>query len=261
MINGKLIAITGASSGIGAEFAKQLSHKGASLILIARREDRLKEICEQCGSKATFEIADLSKESEIKRIGKFLSDKNIDVLINNAGIGSFGYFEELDPERELNMVTLNSVAPLLLTRAVLPQMKNRKSGALIFISSIAAFQPLPLMMTYAATKSFNYMQGRALAAELSNWNIQVTTVCPGPVATEFGGVARVPGTWSGGKRNSVKEVVEESIIGFERGKQLVIPTLRAKCMALGSIILPKFLTTRIVYWGLNKTYKKASKSY
>lgn len=255
MFAGKLIAITGASSGIGAEFAKQLSAKGASVFLIARREERLKSICDECGKNASYEVSDLSKENEIKRIGKILQDKKIDILINNAGIGSFGYFEELDPDKELKMIMLNSVAPHLLSHSVIPHMKSKKSGCIIFISSIAAFQPLPLMMTYAATKSFNYMQGRALARELSDWNIQVTTVCPGPVATEFGGVARVPGTWTGGKRNTVEEVVRKSILGIEKRRELVVPTWRAKIMALGSVIFPKRMSSWIVYRALKKARK------
>ena len=258
--NGKKVAITGASSGIGAEFAKQLSSKGASMILIARREERLKKLCAECGNNSSYMIADLSVEAEIHRIGKILAEEKIDILINNAGIGSFGYFDELSSQAEIQLVTLNSIAPLALTHAVIPHMKSKNDCGIIFISSIAAFQPLPLMNTYAATKSFNYMQGRALAVELKAFKIKVLTVCPGPVATEFGGVARVPGTWTGGKRNSVSDVVSESIRAYQRGSQLVVPTLRAKCMALGSIILPKRLSSLIVYKALKRTYDLSKSS-
>ena len=139
-------------------------------------------------------------------------------------------------------------------------MKERKEGEIISLSSIAGFQPLPLMSTYAATKAFNLFHSLGLKEELREFGINVLAVCPGPVATEFGGVARVPGTMTGGTRDSAESVVRSSLKALRHEKAFVVPCLRGKLISLPSRLLSKSLTSRRVYKVLSKVYAKANKN-
>lgn len=244
---GKTVLVTGASAGIGAEFAKQFHGLGASLVLVARRLDRLERVATTFNQtrEGSAEVlrADLSLETDLAKVVELIKSRDIDILVNNAGRGSFGYFEQLELEEELEMIRLNVVAPVVLAHAVLPQMKSRKCGALVTVSSIAAFQPLPYMATYAATKGFDYLHSMALRAELSEFGVKALAVCPGPTATEFGGVARVPGTFTGGGRDGVEKVVSESISSLCSNHAAVVPCLRPKLIATVSKLLPKRIST------------------
>lgn len=249
----KTALITGASSGIGREFAVQLHAKGYNIVALARRKERLESLCAELNEKridsALFLAVDLTREmgdSSFAVVQDFLAEHTIDLLVNNAGRGSFGHFDEIDIESEVAMVELNIIATMRLLHVVLPEMKARKSGGLISISSIAGFQPLPFMATYAGTKVFNLFHSIALRAELKKSNIPVTIVCPGPVATEFGGVARVPGTVTGGARDTPDGVVREAIAAFESRRAIVFPGWRAKVMAIASRFLPMTLTTGLM---------------
>ena len=195
----KKALITGASAGIGAEFAKQLHAKGCKLVLVARREELLRQISEELNNirsdSVEYRAIDLTDRSEagLKSLLSYIENIEIDILVNNAGRGSFGHFNVLDREVEEEIVHLNVIAPLLLAHKVIPQMKKRRAGDIVTISSIAGFQPLPYMASYAASKAFNYSHSLGLRYELKQFGINVLTVCPGPTNTEFAGVARVPG--------------------------------------------------------------------
>ncbi len=256
------VLITGASSGIGAEFAKQLAKLGASLLLVARREDLLlklqAELIAAGAKKVEYLVADLTNPTDLANLVTRINIEQIDLLINNAGKGSFGYFETLALGDELNQINLNIVAPVTLAHAVIPQMKARKFGAIISVSSIAAFQPLPLMATYAATKSFNFMHAIALREELRPFGVKVLTLCPGPTATEFGGVARVPGTISGIARDDVQMVVSKTLRALAGNSAFVVTGTRSFWMSLMSRLLPKSLTSRLVANGLRKTLAQAN---
>ena len=260
MFNKKVVLITGASSGIGRGFAEELHKRGANLVLVARRVDLLKEIADRHNTlrpdSCKYIQADISG-SDIGAILSFIKENHIDFLVNNAGRGSFGYFESLVKEEETNMVSLNVLAPMWLTHAVIPQMKERRSGGIICTSSLAAFQPLPLMATYAATKAFNLSHTLALRNELQDFGIRVLAVCPGPVHTEFGGVARVPGTMTGLNRDNVSDVVAQSLIAFEKNKAFVIPGKRAKFMYLLLKIFPQTVNTNIVGKILKNVLRKS----
>jgi short-subunit dehydrogenase len=233
---GKKILITGASAGIGREFARQLAALGADLILVARREDRLVELkAELQGSVRIFK-GDLSNEKDLADVAGYIRTSHVDILINNAGRGSFGYFETIPITEEAEMVRLNITAPLTLAHAIIPQLKERKDGGIITLASIAAFQPLPYMSTYAATKAFDLFHTLGLRYELKPFSVRVLAVCPGPVETEFGGVARVPGTWTGTMRDPVETTVSDSIRAYERNKAFIFPGSRAKLMALARIL-------------------------
>ena len=248
--NGKTALITGASSGIGREFALQLHAKGVRVILIARRELLLQELIALLTSRrpdsAEAVVADLAKRqgaASLETVRSVLRTAQVDILINNAGRGSFGEFETLSLEEECTMIDLNVKATLVLAHEAFGYMKARRSGALVTVSSIAAFQPLPYMATYAGTKAFNLFHSLALRNEARAHKIRVLAVCPGPTATEFGGVARVPGTATGITRDSVGLVVRESIKALERNKAVIVPGMRSRWLALLCRFLPLSLST------------------
>lgn len=154
------------------------------------------------------------------------------------------------------MVFLNVITPLRLAHAVIPGLMQKRAGGIIFLSSIAAFQPLPFMGTYAATKSFNLFQSLALRAELKPFGIKVLGVCPGPTATEFGGVARVPGSMTGISRDSAAMVAKTGMDAYEKGAPYVVTGLRSKLLALSSMVAPVSLSTWLLERELKKILKK-----
>ena len=244
---GKVALITGASAGIGLEFAEQLHQRGASIVLVARRLERLQETANRMNSTRTESVvvlqADLADAEDLRKVQKNISQSRIDILVNNAGRGSFGRFETLSLEEELNLIKLNIEAPVVLTHEVLSQMKARRDGVIIMLSSVAGIQPLPYMATYGATKAFDVSFGVALAEELKPFGIKVLSVLPGPTATEFGGVARVPGEFTNIGRNEPSAVVGESLRALRQGRYWVIPCFAAKLLSWPSRILPLRLTT------------------
>lgn len=254
----KIALITGASSGIGKELAIQLHGKGFKVLLVARREEKLIEICSKLNqirsSSAEYLAKDITNSEQLAEIIDYLNKEDIDLLINNAGRGSFGYFDQQDISVEIKIVQLNINAPLILSHAVIRNMKRKKDGAIINLSSIAGYQPIPLMSTYAGTKAFNLFHSLALAFELEKFNINVLTVCPGPVETEFFGVARVDGTWTGGSRDNAGKVANEIINALEKKQKLVLPGMRGKIYGTLASLCPKIISTRIVGRMLAKTY-------
>lgn len=249
----KYALITGASSGIGQEFARQIHRRGLDVVLVARRLERLREIEGECNRQrpdsARVIQCDLST-SQTHEVEDFIESHQIDMLVCNAGKGSFGRFESLTREGEEEMVMLNVLAPMRLMHAVIPQMKKRRAGAIISVSSIAGFQPLPYMSTYAATKAFNFSQALGLRYELAEFGIAVMALCPGPVETEFGGVARVPGEWSGIFRDSTEDVVGAALRALDRRAAWITPCLRSKFLCLLSRIIPVEISTRAARYSL-----------
>ena len=252
----KMVLITGASSGIGVGFARAFHSRGARVVLVARRKDKLEELAAELNNirphSAEILAADIASQ-EVQRVVQYIESHQIDVLINNAGRGSFDYFENLSRDEEVGMVELNVVAPLILAHAAIPQMKKRRSGAIIAVSSIAGFQPLPYMATYGATKAFNLSHAIALHYELAPFGVKVLAVCPGPVETEFFGIARVPGKLSGMKRDGVIPVVEESMKALDRGALYVTPCLKAKIMWMLTTITPRRIATALTCWSMKST--------
>jgi hypothetical protein len=186
--------VTGASSGIGAAFARALAREGMSLVLAARREERLRDLAaelEKGFAVATRVVAvDLAAPGGAERLAAAAADLDVAVLVNNAGVGLAGRFDGQDPERLREMVELNCTAPLWLARRLVPRMRERGRGAVIFTGSQAAKQPLPLHAAYAATKAFDGFLGEALWAELRGSGVDVLVVEPGSTDTEFQQVAR-----------------------------------------------------------------------
>ena len=189
--------ITGASSGIGEEFARQLAPHARSLILVARRLDRLEALkgeLDRPGLTIHCHAADLGDEVQIEALLASLaaSGERVSLLINNAGLGDHGFFEDSDWSRVSAMLDVNIKALTWLTHALLPDLVRAGRGAILNVSSIASLLPLPKMAVYAATKAYVTSFSEALRAELRGTGVSVTALCPGPVSTEFGRIADRP---------------------------------------------------------------------
>lgn len=194
MVNyqGKTALITGASSGLGESYALALTDMGAHVILVARRADRLRNLADRISAKhgilaATVLPMDLSRKDAAASLSKILKGRNyqIDILINNAGFGHAVHFIDEDPQSVIDELTVNVSTLVELTHAFLPPMVERKDGIVINIASTAAFQSLPFMAVYAATKAFVLSFTEALWGEYRRSGVKILTVCPGPTATEF----------------------------------------------------------------------------
>jgi len=185
--------VTGASSGIGAAFARAFAREGVSCVLTARREDRLRELAAELesrhGVKTRVVAADLAAPGGAEELVRSVADLEISILVNNAGVGGAGPFARRDPAWLRNMVELNCTAPVVLTRALLPAMLERRRGAVVFVGSVAGSQPLPLHSLYSATKSFDNLLGEALWAELRGTGVDSLSLLPGPTETEFQAIA------------------------------------------------------------------------
>ena len=158
--------ITGASSGIGLDMARYLAKQKCELILVAKDKEKLEKVQETLPTKVTIIVADLSNEQKVKELYVLTKKENIDILINNAGFGDFGFFTETDLNKEINMIDTNIRAVHILTKSFLKDMEKRDSGYILNVASSAAFQPGPLMATYYATKSYVYQLTEAIYYEL-----------------------------------------------------------------------------------------------
>ena len=250
---GSTCLVTGASSGIGAELARALARRGHGVTLVARRKDRLEELAAQLadahGVRAETLGCDLADSGARTRMLASLAELELDVevLVNNAGFGSAGRFVELDQERELEMVRLNVEAVVALCGRFAPEMAGRGRGAILNVASTAAFQPLPRNTTYAATKAFVLSFTDALHAELGEEGVTATSLCPGPVRTEFVEIANMDGAaetapsfvWS-----DPGQVAEEAVRGLERGRRVVVPGKLNAVGALGGQHVPRSLLLR-----------------
>jgi short-subunit dehydrogenase len=198
-INGCSALVTGASAGIGREFARQLAGRAGTVILVARRGDRLQELRGELTRRhpnlsVHVRVTDLADRLQIYALVEWLERQKIrvDLLINNAGLGDVGPFATSEPERIERIMLVNMVAPTLLTRRLVPAMLRRKSGGILNVSSAAGFLPIPNFSTYAASKAYLTSFSEALRAELRGTGVSVCALCPGPVHTEFDQVAQRP---------------------------------------------------------------------
>lgn len=240
--------VTGASSGIGAEFAKQLSRDGYEVILVARRPDRLEELASQLQGPAHVIPCDLASDAA-SLPGKVADlGLHVDVLVNNAGFGTHGHFTELDPGREAEEVRLNCEALVTLTHAFLPGMLERGRGGVITVASTAGLQPIPYETTYSASKAFARTFSDALNGELRGTGVRALCVNPGPVPTEWQQVAGyepgytppVPG------KISAEQVAKESLRAFERGRRTIIPGFVIRWFVRFNTPAPTSIKLRVV---------------
>jgi short-subunit dehydrogenase len=242
-----IAVITGASSGIGEEFARQLASRGYDLVLVARRLERLKTLAGKLREVHQVECAaveaDLSFPGDRDRLCDALEgDKSrMEILVNNAGFGTHGFFHETDLQRELEMINVNCAAPVHLTKRFLPWMLERKKGFVLNVASLSAFTPGPVMAMYFATKAFLLSFSEALWEECRDTGVNVLALCPGPVRTEFQGSAGIsPKARSSGTAPlPVERVVDDALRGLFDGKRVVIPGYQARIAATLSRITPK----------------------
>ena len=241
----KKALITGASSGIGREFARELASKGYETILVARRYERLKDISEeltaQFNSPSTPVQADLSQRDDLERVSVYLY--GVDLLVNNAGFGLIGSFSVLEGEKELEMIRLNVESLYRLSKFYVIA-RREQGGGIINVASTAAYLPVPFMAVYAATKAFVLSFSEALSEELKDSNFKVMVLSPGPTSTEFFEVAS-------GKSRKVygsmapEKVVKKAMSAYEKSKRSVVSGFSNKVVAGGSKIAPKALLLKV----------------
>lgn len=230
--------ITGASSGIGREFALRLAERGYRLILTARRRERLEEIAAACGVPCEIIAADLSDTAECRRVCDTLSDKKIDVFINNAGFGTCGRFTDTDLDKEMNMIKVNISAMHYLCKEMLRKMEAQKHGIILNVASSAGLLPAgPYMAAYYASKSYVVSLTRAIAQELkeSKSPVYVCALCPGPVDTEFNEHSDVQFALSG---ISAELCVKEAFRGMKKRKTIIVPTALMRFVCSANHITP-----------------------
>jgi uncharacterized protein len=181
--------VTGASSGLGEQFARQLAARGSGLVLVARSADRLAALADELRARHPVSVttvpADLSRAEQVSRVAAHAAATQVDVLVNNAGFGTYGTFAGLDPGREHAEMMVNAVAVVDLAHAVLPSMLAHRRGGIITVASSIAFQPSPHHAVYGATKAFALAFSEALWAETRGTGVRILALCPGPVATGF----------------------------------------------------------------------------
>jgi short-subunit dehydrogenase len=243
----KVALITGASAGLGVEFARQLAERGHRLVLVARRKDRLEALAKELG-KARAIAADLSKkDAAAKLIAEIAAaGEGVDLLVNNAGFGLIGNFAELDSKRLRQMIDLNCGVLTELCSAVAPAMIARKSGAILNVASTAAFQPGPKMAVYFATKAFVLSLSEALHEELKPHRIKVSCLCPGPTRTEFGDVAGFGGNGLFDRvAMEAPEVVQAGLAGLDKNKAVVVTGWMNKIGAASTRFAPRSVVRKI----------------
>ena len=229
---GSTCLITGASSGIGADIARELAARGHGVTLVARRADRLSDLADELRERHGVRVealpCDVTDEGARSELLERVADAGLrtEVLVNNAGFGTAGAFADLDPDREVQMVRTNIEAVVALTHGVVAGMVERERGAILHVASSAGFQPLPRQTTYAASKAFVLSFSEALSSELGESGITVTALCPGPVRSEFVEVAAMEAAaaespdfvWI-----SSAECAKTAVDGLDDGRRVVVP--------------------------------------
>lgn len=238
--------ITGASSGIGEELARELARRGHSLILVARRVAKLEALAAELRREHKVEVelrpCDLADRAARARLREELAAQEVSILCNNAGFATFGRLAELDAEREREELELNAVAVQDLTLAVLPGMVRRKAGAILIVGSTSGHQPTPANATYAASKAFANSLAESLHSELKGTGVGCTLLAPGPTRTGFtevAGIGKIDGVGGGALWLSAARVAGAGIRGMEHGKRIVIPGFVAQAQTVGGRYTPR----------------------
>ena len=236
--------ITGASSGMGRDMAKILRQKGYDLKLVARDEKKLEEVKKQLKTETKIVVMDISKEENCKKI--YEENKDIDILINNAGFGDCGHFEETSLDKDIQMIHTNIIAYHILTKLYLKEMIKKDSGKILNVASIAGFMPGPLMTTYYSTKNYVVRFSESIREELrrKKSKVQISILCPGPVDTNFNKVADVEFALKG---LSSEYVAKYAINKFFKGKFYIVPGWKIKLARIGAKLAPASFVAKISY--------------
>ena len=236
--------ITGASSGIGRDMAKELSKRGYDLILVARDSEKLNKVKSELQTNIEVVCMDLSNVENCQKLHE--EHKEIDILINNAGFGDCGYFTKTNLDKEIKMIETNIVAYHVLTKLYLQDMKQKNSGKILNVASIAGFMPGPLMATYYSTKAYVVRLSEALREELrrEKSKVQISILCPGPVNTNFNKVADVEFALKGLSSDYVAKYAIEKML---KGKFYIVPGWKIKLAKIGSKIAPTNIVAKVSY--------------
>lgn len=251
-LDGCTALVTGASAGIGMEFARELAPRVGGLVLVARREERLRQLRDELTARhpnlsVTIRATDLSDAADVDALCRWPGEHQIaiDILINNAGLGDYGTFATSDAARVREIIAVNMSALTMLAHALLPQMIARGRGGILNVSSSAAFLPLPQLALYAATKAYVNSLSEAVRLEVRGTGVHVTALCPGPVYTEFGDVAKRSGEDARIAPRfvhvSAQRVVRAALRALERNEPLVIPGIVMKVAMLITRAMPLVL--------------------
>lgn len=242
--------VTGASSGIGRDIAKELSKKGYELILVARNKEKLEETQKELVTNSKIICMDLSNNENCIKLKELTG--NVDVLVNNAGFGDFGSFEETDLNKELDMIKTNIMAMHILTKIYLKDMKKKDKGYILNVASIAGFLPGPLMSTYYATKAYVVSLTEGISEELrrSKSNVKISILCPGPVKTNFNNVANVKFSIPS---QSSEYVAKKAVEGMLKNKLIIIPGVKIKMVKFFSKIVPDKM---LAFFSYNMQHRK-----
>ena len=264
-IDGCSALITGASAGIGREFARQLASRAGSLVLVARRGERLEQLRDELIKRVPnlhvhIRAADLSRDDQLNELCDWLAREEIDIdfLINNAGLGDLGPFATSDPDRIDQMLRVNIIALTALTRELLPAMIGRKQGAILNVGSSAGFLPIAGFAVYAATKAYVTSFSEAIRGELHGTGVTVSTLCPGPVHTEFDQVARRPSDAPRAHSPEIahvtaEQVVREALAAIEADRALIIPGLVMKLGMFFVRLTPLSILRLAARWSANRS--------
>lgn len=247
---GKWALVTGASAGIGLALAEELAAAGSHLVLTARRKDRLESLASRLRSANGISVevfsADLGDASVPGQIRAFTVSRSLEIelLINNAGFGSYGRFHEANLARQLEMVQVNCSAVVQLTHLYLGQMVARRHGDILIVASVAGFQAVPYVSTYAATKAFDLRFAEGIAEEVRRFGVHVCALCPGSTATEFREVAGQPERTFRGAETAQK-VARTGLRALAQGKSSVISGLKNTLSVEGQRLAPRSLVSRV----------------
>ena len=239
--------VTGASAGLGAEFARQCARRGDEVVLVARRKERLEALAAEIGN-AHFVGVDLAEPGAPENLMAKLAARGllVETLINNAGFGLAGKFTHLPLERQREMLDLNIGTLTALCHLVLPAMRERRQGAILNVASTGAFQAGPGIAVYFATKAYVLSFTEALHQELKRTGIKVSALCPGPTATEFGEVAGIKSGPPSVFSSDARSVVAAGLKGLHRNQAVVIPGLSNKIVAQSNRLIPRGAMRRLV---------------
>ncbi|HYL63779.1 MAG TPA: SDR family oxidoreductase [Candidatus Methylomirabilis sp.] len=261
--SGKWALVTGASAGIGKALAEELARGGTNLVLTARRRERLEELAQQLTTQTKVQakvfVADLAEPDAPGKIFRFTNEQGIEVelLINNAGFGAYGEFETHETQRLTGMVQVNCAAVVHLTRLYLPGMVSRGHGDVMILASTAAFQAVPYLSTYAATKAFDLLFAEGLAEEMKPHGVRVCALCPGSTESEFAEVAGQTNVAAAKRhREMAEKVARIGLRALAAGKSYVISGVGNYLGAQSQRLVPRRLVTHVAA-GMFRPEKKA----